>query len=49
VCRLLPNEPEPMGLLALMKLHLARGRSRFDATGHLVLLADQDRTCWDRS
>jgi RNA polymerase sigma-70 factor (ECF subfamily) len=48
VCRLLPNEPEPMGLLALMKLHLARGRSRFDVTGHLVLLADQDRTRWDR-
>jgi RNA polymerase sigma factor (sigma-70 family) len=49
VCRLLPNEPEPMGLLALMKLHLARGRSRFDLTGQLVLLADQDRTRWDRS
>jgi RNA polymerase sigma factor (sigma-70 family) len=49
VCRLLPNEPEPMGLLALMKLHLARGRSRFDLTGQLVLLADQDRKRWDRS
>ena len=49
VCRLLPNEPEPMGLLALMKLHLARGPSRFDAAGDLVVLADQDRTRWDRS
>jgi RNA polymerase sigma factor (sigma-70 family) len=49
LCRLLPNQPEPMGLLALMKLHLARGRSRFDAAGRLVLLADQDRTRWDRS
>jgi predicted RNA polymerase sigma factor len=49
VCRLLPNEPEPMGVLALMKLHLARGPSRFDAAGNLVLLADQDRTSWDRS
>ena len=49
VCRLLPNEPEPMGLLALMQLHLARGRARFDADGHLVLLADQDRSRWDRS
>jgi RNA polymerase sigma factor (sigma-70 family) len=49
LCRLLPNEPEPMGLLALMKLHLARGRSRFDSRGQLVLLADQDRTLWDRS
>ena len=36
-------------VLALMKLHLARGRSRFDADGHLVLLADQDRARWDRS
>jgi RNA polymerase sigma-70 factor (ECF subfamily) len=49
VCRLLPNEPEPMGLLALMKLHLARGQSRFDAAGQMVLLADQDRARWDRS
>jgi RNA polymerase sigma-70 factor (ECF subfamily) len=49
VCRLLPNEPEPMGLLALMKLHLARGPARFDAAGNLVLLADQDRASWDRS
>jgi RNA polymerase sigma factor (sigma-70 family) len=49
VCRLLPNEPEPMGLLALMRLHLARGPSRFDASGGLVLLADQDRSRWDRS
>lgn len=49
VCRLLPNEPEPMGLLALMKLHLARGPSRFDAAGQLVLLADQDRARWDPS
>jgi RNA polymerase sigma factor (sigma-70 family) len=49
VCRLLPNEPEPMGLLALMRLHLARGPSRFDASGGLVLLADQDRARWDGS
>ncbi|MBO0684418.1 MAG: RNA polymerase sigma factor [Candidatus Dormibacteraeota bacterium] len=49
VCRLLPNEPEPIGLLALMKLHLARGPSRFDAGGQMVLLADQDRSRWDRA
>jgi len=49
VCRLLPNEPEPMGLLALMKLHLARGQSRFDRAGQMVLLAEQDRARWDRS
>ena len=49
VCRLLPNEPEALGLLALMKLHLARGESRFDTQGELVLLADQDRSRWDRT
>jgi RNA polymerase sigma factor (sigma-70 family) len=47
VCRLLPNEPEALGLLALMKLHLARGESRFDDQGDLVLLADQDRSRWN--
>lgn len=49
VCRLLPTEPEAMGLLALMKLQLARGDCRFDAEGELVLLADQDRTRWDQA
>ena len=48
VHRLLPREPEVMGLLALMKLHIARGPARFDATGEMVLLADQDRSHWDR-
>lgn len=46
---LYPREPEPAGLLALMRLHLARTRARFDADGELVLLADQDRTLWDRT
>ncbi|HKV29801.1 MAG TPA: sigma-70 family RNA polymerase sigma factor [Candidatus Dormibacteraeota bacterium] len=45
--RLLPDEPEVLGLLALMKLHLARGESRFTESGELVLLADQDRGRWD--
>ncbi len=45
--RLLPDEPEVLGLLALMKLHLARGESRFSESGELVLLADQDRSRWD--
>lgn len=49
VCRLVPNQPEPIGLLALMKLHLARGPSRFDSAGRLVLLAEQERARWDRS
>lgn len=48
VCQLLPGEPEPLGLLALMKLHIARGQSRSDDRGELVLLADQDRSRWDR-
>jgi RNA polymerase sigma factor (sigma-70 family) len=47
--RLLPAEPEPLGLLALMRLHLARATARFDGTGELVLLRDQDRSKWDRS
>lgn len=47
LCRLMPREPEALGLLALMRLHLAREESRFDAAGQIVLLADQDRTRWD--
>lgn len=45
--RLMPNEPEPVGLLALMRLQLARASTRFDSTGRLVLLQDQDRDRWD--
>jgi len=46
--RLLPGEPEPVGLLALMRLHLARSSGRFNARGELVLLREQDRSLWDR-
>ncbi len=46
--RLLPDEPEPIGLLALIRLHLARWPARLDAEGRLVLLEDQDRSLWDR-
>ncbi len=46
--RLMPDEPEAAGLLALMRLHLARAAARFADDGSLVLLADQDRTQWDR-
>ena len=46
--RLMPGEPEPLGLLALMRLHLARNDARFDAAGRLVLLQEQDRRKWDR-
>jgi len=44
---LMPDEPEPMGLLALMRLHLARARGRFATDGSIVLLKDQDRGLWD--
>jgi RNA polymerase sigma-70 factor, ECF subfamily len=43
---LLPAEPEPRGLLALMLLHDARRAARF-AGPDLVLLPDQDRSRWD--
>ncbi len=46
--RLMPQEPEALGLLALMRLHLARADSRFDYDGNLVLLQDQDRNRWDQ-
>jgi RNA polymerase sigma factor (sigma-70 family) len=46
--RLMPQEPEALGLLALMRLHLARADSRFDERGDLVLLQDQDRSRWDQ-
>ncbi|HEX6487752.1 MAG TPA: DUF6596 domain-containing protein [Candidatus Dormibacteraeota bacterium] len=48
LARLLPGEPEVMGLLALMRLHLARWPARFDSAQELVLLRDQDRSLWDR-
>jgi RNA polymerase sigma-70 factor, ECF subfamily len=47
LCQLLPGEPEPRGLLALMLLHDARRGARTTADGDLVLLEDQDRTRWD--
>ncbi|GLZ28480.1 RNA polymerase subunit sigma-24 [Lentzea sp. NBRC 105346] len=45
---LMPDEPEVQGLLALMLLTQSRRAARFDAAGGLVLLADQDRSLWDR-
>jgi RNA polymerase sigma factor (sigma-70 family) len=49
VARLLPDQPEVLGLLALMKLHLARSSARFDAAGEMVLLPEQDRSLWDQA
>lgn len=47
VVRLMPDEPEAIGLLALMRLHLARADARFGPDGQLILLPDQDRSRWD--
>jgi RNA polymerase sigma-70 factor, ECF subfamily len=46
LARLMPDETEVHGLLALMLLHHARWAARF-AGDELVLLADQDRSKWD--
>src|SRR5215813_1380396 len=45
---LLPAEPEPLGLLALMLLHDSRREARVSDDGDLVLLEDQDRSKWKR-
>jgi RNA polymerase sigma factor (sigma-70 family) len=47
--RLMPREPEVLGLLALLLLHESRAATRFDGWGRLVRLADQDRARWDRA
>jgi len=46
---LMPDEPEVAGLLALLLLTEARRASRIRADGSLVLLAEQDRSRWDRA
>jgi len=46
---LMPDEPEALGLLALMLLADSRRAARTTADGDLVLLADQDRSLWDRA
>jgi RNA polymerase sigma factor (sigma-70 family) len=45
--QLMPAEPEVAGLLALIRLHRARAAARFDRTGELIQLPDQDRSRWD--
>ena len=45
--RLMPDEPETAGLLALMLMHDARRAARLDADGEIVTLEDQDRGRWD--
>jgi RNA polymerase sigma factor (sigma-70 family) len=48
LAELAPNEPEVVGLLALMELQASRTASRVNAQGEPVLLAEQDRRRWDR-
>ena len=48
LARLMPDEPETLGLLALMLLQDSRRAARID-DGELVTLEDQDRTRWDRA
>jgi RNA polymerase sigma-70 factor (ECF subfamily) len=45
--RLMPEEPEPEALLALLQMTQARGDARLSEDGELVLLADQDRSRWN--
>jgi RNA polymerase sigma-70 factor (ECF subfamily) len=47
LAELMPDEPEVMGLLALMMLIESRRAARTSADGELVRLADQDRDLWD--
>ena len=49
LAELMPDEPEAMGLLALMLLHDARREARTGPDGALVLLDRQDRDRWDRA
>ena len=46
---LMPDEPEAGGLLALLLLTEARSAARFDPSGRVVLLSDQDRSRWDQA
>jgi RNA polymerase sigma-70 factor (ECF subfamily) len=48
LAQLMPDEPEVLGLLALMLLIESRRAARTTPGGELVLLADQDRALWDR-
>jgi RNA polymerase sigma-70 factor (ECF subfamily) len=49
VAVLMPDEPEALGLLALMLFHDSRREARIDEAGELLLLEDQDRSRWNRT
>ncbi|HZU31056.1 MAG TPA: RNA polymerase sigma factor [Candidatus Angelobacter sp.] len=48
LCELLPDEPENLGLLALMLLHDSRRDTRMNQYGKLVTLEEQDRSLWNK-
>ncbi len=48
LCELLPNQPENLGLLALMLLHDSRRNARLNSQGEFAPLEEQDRSLWDR-
>ncbi|TDC48082.1 RNA polymerase sigma factor [Jiangella ureilytica] len=49
VAELMPDQPEALGLLALLRLHDARAATRIGAGGELVPLEEQDRGEWNRA
>src|SRR5438552_6609920 len=49
VAKLMPDQPEVLGLLALMKLNVARSAARFDAAGEMVLLRVRVCRRWDHA
>ena len=49
LCELMPEEPENLGLLALMLLHDSRRLARVSAGGELITLEEQDRALWNRA
>ncbi|MFI5561618.1 RNA polymerase sigma factor [Amycolatopsis japonica] len=49
VAALMPDEPEALGLAALLLLQDSRAEARYGPEGDVVLLADQDRSRWDRA
>ncbi|MGH9266405.1 MAG: RNA polymerase sigma factor, partial [Acidimicrobiales bacterium] len=49
LAELMPDEPEVLGLLALLLLTESRRAARTAGDGSLVLLGDQDRSLWDRN
>jgi RNA polymerase sigma-70 factor (ECF subfamily) len=49
IATLMPDEPEVLGLVALLLLHDSRSAARYTGAGDVVLLEDQDRSRWDRA